>query len=50
LLVQFVSAPRDLVVEDEQGARPYTPPQSDVPSQAWLLDNYTGGIWRRRSF
>jgi hypothetical protein len=50
LLVQFVSAPRDSVFKDEQAEPSYAPPCREVQSQAWLLDNYTGGIWRRRSF
>jgi hypothetical protein len=50
LLVQFVSAPRDFIVEDEQDAPAYVPPQSEALSQARLLDDFAGEMWRRRSF
>jgi hypothetical protein len=50
LLVQFVSAPRDLDLDEEQATRLHIAAHGVVPSQARLLDGYTSELWRRRSF
>ena len=49
LLVQFVSAPRDLDVEEE-AAPLVAQPHVGAPSRDSLLDDFSGEIWRRRSF
>jgi hypothetical protein len=50
LLVQFISAPRDLDLDEEQEAPRHIAAHRVVSSQARLLDSYTGELWRRRSF
>ena len=49
LLVQFVSAPRDLDVEEE-AAPLAAQPHAEPPSRDSLLYDFSGEIWRRRSF
>jgi hypothetical protein len=49
LLVQIVSAPRDTEL-DEQAAPGHALPHGEAPSRARLLDNYSGELWRCRSF
>ena len=50
LLVQFISAPRNLDLDEEQATRRHIAARGVVPSQARLLDGYTSELWRRRSF
>jgi len=49
LLVQFVSAPHAPEMDDELTPPRYTQ-RDEAPAPARLLDNFTGEIWRRRSF
>ena len=49
VMVQIVSGPCDQS-PDEQDAPVHAVLLRKAPSQARLLDSYTGDIWRRRSF